>query len=281
MTYHSHLYYGGPGSGKTYMLVSSFWNVDTHKQLRNGRLLLFGRETNEALLEEIPDKLIKRFVSPVEEPLQFVDDFELYMRAVVAEARKGTGPEVLAIDGYSEWNAVFMLEHQARYGVGDKWAGWRAAKDKFIASVQMLNPTTLKAHVLGTARVTERKKGVVNKQGDVVVEADPDWMDFKYYPAMEGWAKENLPHYFGLVSYVDADPGPVTDLEGKVRQGTHHKYYMVPSETGFWVKNWWEREWFIANMPPLLTNPKFDDILGALESAKTKTAALREARSAK
>lgn len=274
----SHLYYGPPNGGKTWALVTSFWDPDKKVQTRDGRLLLFGREDNPALLEPVPANLIKRFVSPLESPLKFMEDFTAYMMAVCAQARKGKGVEVLCLDGFSEWNSIFMLEHTKAFGSSDRWAGWRAAKDQFLGAIQMLNPNELKAHVLATARVAAKKHDVKSSSGDLIVEGDPDWMESKYFPAMDGWMRDNLSYYFNLVSFVDSDPGPVLNpTTGKPEDGTHHKYYMKTSAQ-FLVKNVWEREWQLAGMPAYLTNPRFDDILGKIEEAKLKAAAVLAGR---
>lgn len=264
MTYQSHLYYGGPNAGKTWALVTAFWDPDTKKQIRDGRLLLFGREDNPALLEGIPDKLVKRFVSPIEKPLSFVAEFSTYMRAALASARSG-GPEVYGMDGLSEWNFVYMLEHATAYGISDKWAGWRAAKDQFLGLIQMLHPNELKAHVLATARVASKKKDTP------AVEGDPDWVDSKYFPAMDGWMRDHVSHYFNLVSYVDEEFALIKGADNKTREESVHRYYMKGS-TQFLVKNVWQREWRKANMPDYLTNPKFDDIMKSIEDAQAKAA---------
>src|SRR3990167_1609693 len=101
------------------------------------------------------------------------------MMAVLAQARKGKGVEVLGLDGFTEWSVVHSLEHTKAFGTSDKWAGWRAAKDAFLGVVQMLNPNELKAYVLATARVTAKKKDVKDSGGGVLVEGDPDWMESK------------------------------------------------------------------------------------------------------
>ncbi len=62
MLHISTLLYGGPGVGKTALATSSFWDYKKREPIegRNGRLLLIGREENDAL--GIPDEFIVRFL---------------------------------------------------------------------------------------------------------------------------------------------------------------------------------------------------------------------------
>ena len=69
----SALFYGGPGAGKTRMLASSMFDFKTGKVIRNGRMLMFGRERNISVARRLPPEMIKRFVSPVDQPDKFVD----------------------------------------------------------------------------------------------------------------------------------------------------------------------------------------------------------------
>ena len=43
------LLYGGPGAGKTALLVSAFYYWKAGKELCKGKLVTFGRENNPAL----------------------------------------------------------------------------------------------------------------------------------------------------------------------------------------------------------------------------------------
>ena len=262
MTNISMLLYGGPGVGKTALAVSAFWDWKRKKQIRDGRLLLFGCESNPAL--EVPEKLIKRFVSPESNPVKFSEDFMLYMRAAVREAAKNKGPEVFVFDGFSEWDVLWSLDTELRNKGALGFYGRK--KDEFIAFVQLRNPEVLGAHVIGTARVTERKKGIRGRDGSYLVEPDPEYLEFKYIPAMQGWAKENLPHYFSYVFYMETDIGPVKLPSGKIiPKAPVHKVYTLPTGD-FWVKNIKEHLWVPAGLADNLTNPSFDDILSILEN---------------
>ena len=87
----STLLYGGPGVGKTALATSSFWDFRKREPVegRNGRLLLIGREENDAL--GIPDENIVRFPLPQNDPLTFAQDFELYLRALNSPNGKEAG----------------------------------------------------------------------------------------------------------------------------------------------------------------------------------------------
>ena len=267
----SWLLYGLYGSGKTATAVSAFWDWKRQKLIRDGRWLLFGREENKAL--HVPEKYIKRFVSPAENPLRFVEEFEKYMRAVVFSARKGGTPEVFVFDGFTEWNALFLSEHLTAKG-DTGFARFGEAKDRFFQFMQFINPEELRAHVIGTARVDEKKRGVKSKTTGEVVGADPDFIDFKHIPNMTGWARNNLGNYFGMVLYVDSDPGKVKLPDGRIRDGELHKVYFLPTEdTNAYVKNWYSWAWQLSSLPNFLTNPTFDDMLASIKQAETEAAA--------
>ena len=246
------LFYGDAGSGKSAIGVSAFWDFKTGKKLREGRWLLIGQEDNDAL--GVPEELIRRFVSPKEDMLKFARDFSLYLEAAVAAARKPNAPEVYVIDSLSEWNHLFLFEHVKSAPSADKWDKYMEAKDRFMAAVQTLDPRVLHAHIIATARVDVRKKGIMAKRktdsGSVSEVAGDDpgyWSDFKYVPAMEGWPRKNMSHYFDIVSYVEADVADLKMPDGKIRRGTAHNYYFVPAGDSL-VKNRWEHQWLAA--PP-------------------------------
>ena len=82
MLHISTLLYGGPGVGKTSLGVSSFWDFMKREPVpgKNGRLLLIGREENDAL--GIPEENIVRFPLPQSDPIKFAKDFEAYLKAL-------------------------------------------------------------------------------------------------------------------------------------------------------------------------------------------------------
>lgn len=268
------LLYGMYGSGKSPTAVSAFWDWKRKKQIRDGRWLLFGREENLAL--GVPEELKRRFTSPAGNPLKFVEEFEVYMKAAIAQARKG-GPEVYVFDGFTEWNALFLWEHQQAKGDADYWDKWRAAKDRFFQFMQFIHPAELKAHVIGTARVDEKRRGTKSKRG-ADIPGDPDYIEFKHIPAIAGWARLNLGNYFGVVGYMESVPGRIVLPDGRSVRGAEHRLYLVPSEdTNAMTKNWWEFEWMMAGKPEYLSNPTFDEIVEEIEDAQRKSlAAIQE-----
>ena len=268
----SFLFYGDAGSGKTAMGVSAFWDYKKLKQVRDGRLITFGREGNDAL--DVPEELVKRFRSPTADPMKFLTDFNTYMAALIVQLEKGQGPEVIVLDGWTEGNQALLYEYEQRGGDGDKWAKYEEAKDSFFAYQRALDPQEFNIFVIATARVDEKKKGILSRRTGEVTGADPDYMQgYKYIPAMVGWAKKNMAHYYDIVSYVEGEPGHVKDSKGNTRAATLHQYNMI--QTGdFLVKNRWEHKWLTTGQPDRLTNPLFDDMIGKLETANEKYAEL-------
>ena len=253
------LLYGGPGAGKTDLGVSSFFDIDEEKLIRDGRLLYIGGEFNPSY--KIPEANVRRFVSPVNDPHSFVDTFVSYLRKVAVDARKGQKLGAIVIDGFTEFNVLF----QHTFGGDpdkDKFKKWDGLKDKIIEALNLLDPIELGCHVIATARVGERRKGVKSKEGDVTG-ADPTYMDFKYFPEMDGWARKNLPHYFNFVLYVDQDTGTVNN---KPNMPTH-VLYTLGGGGDYWVKNQYERQWIKRNLPSKLVNASFDDFLALVGKA--------------
>ena len=87
----STLLYGGPGVGKTALAVSSFWDFLKREPIegRNGRLLLIGREENDAL--GVPEENIVRFPLPQNNPIKFnINDGNLVLFFITDYCRKYT-----------------------------------------------------------------------------------------------------------------------------------------------------------------------------------------------
>ena len=255
------LVYGPFGAGKTALGVSSFWDWRRQKQIRNGRLVLIGSEGNPAL--GVPEELIKRFRVEAGKTAEFVKAFETALKAWVMLARRRQGLEALVVDGFSELGAVFETFRGDE--TTDKWTAWRELKDAVIRITQYLTPEELGCHIIGTARVMKRRQGIKDKTDDVVKGADPDWFDSEYYPAMEGWARENLGHYFNLVAYMNADTKEVR-REGKRVTEAVHRLHLI-RDGRYAIKNVWAHGLIGHGLPTVLDNPAFDDLLGLLERA--------------
>lgn len=258
----SALVYGPPAAGKTRFGLSAMYDFAEHKVIRNGRLLLFGRETNRSLIRRLPEECVKRFISPADNPSEFVDQFQKYLKAAYSQAVKGEGPEVFVLDGWTELDVLFS--HIKPESDRETLKHFGRVKDNFIAAIQLLDPEVLRAHIITTARPAERKKGI-NGVGQ-----DPEYLDFQYIPAMSGWAKQNISHYSDLVMYMEADVELVKKPGGKVGKGPVHKLYTVP-EGDFWVKNVWEEEWVAAEYPSTLKNATFDDVLTRITTLQAET----------
>jgi hypothetical protein len=262
----SQLVYGGPGSGKTYYTTSAFWDHREKKQIREGRLLLMGRESNPAL--DIPEELIRRFPFDETKPTEASKAFNDYLRKVMLEVRKGKSLGALAVDGFTEFTINF---EQGHFDPNDKFKMYDQMKRSLISDIQLMNPTDSGMYILGTARVGEWRKAIESRSTGAKTGGDPEWMDtFKYWPEMPGWAKRNLSHYFNLVNFVDLDIGrrQVLKRGGKAgetveRKVPVHNLYML-GVGNFWVKNCWEEDYISAGQPDYLTNPMFDDVLNVL-----------------
>ena len=96
-------FYAHGGGGKTTMLVSSMANIYTGELLRpRGIWVQIGQEENPALQELIPAKNIKRFVVDPLNPHAMATDLITFLKALRVEAGKGTSPDILLFDGYTE-----------------------------------------------------------------------------------------------------------------------------------------------------------------------------------
>ena len=259
--------FGGPGAGKTAFIVSSFWDWKARKQIRNGRLVVFGQEERDNSLD-IPKELIVRFASPITEPLKAIDQMDKWLRKVnsLAAANSPERLEVIAFDGYSEWNDDVLHEHREKNPTDrDKWAKFDYAKEELQSILRLMDPLDLNAYILSTARVTRRRKAIKDKKGDTLVEADPEWMDdWDYFPAMSGWARDNIGHKQEFVLYMEAGE-LMTPPKGKPY--VPHLLHMVPTGK-FWIKHKRLDLWLEAGQPNYLTNSTFDDMLSRLEKVR-------------
>lgn len=253
----STLLYGGPGVGKTALATSAFWDFKKREPVagRTGRLLLIGREENDAL--GIPDEFIVRFPLPEENPLSFATEFETYLRALNSRRGQEAGITDIVIDGFTELCYDFTYAYREQHDPRDQFEVYREWQRSFIRFMQLLHPKALNANVVGTARVAELRKGTTSNRG-TAVKGDPEWMDdFKYYPSMEGWARHNMGHYFNMVMYLDQDT-ETRILGGKPVKVPVHVAHMLGGGD-YWTKNIFAHMW--GDQPPTLVNAQW----GALE----------------
>ena len=278
MNRHSFLLDGGPGTGKTATAVSAFYDWKRKKQIRNGRLIVIGDEPlNESL--GLPDELVRRFTSPSDKPLKFLDDLDSYLKKFIETNRTAKGDkhvEVMVFDGASELITAILHEHQQKNPASkDKWAKFDEAKERFIDIMQYLSPHESGAHLIMTARVDQRKRALETKDGKIITPGDPAWMeDFEYVPAAEGWTRKNIGHYFPFVFYMDYGKGVMKLPDGKLKDVVTHDIYLLPSpKLAAWVRNNYEYPWLQKGLPERLTNPDFDTILNLVEKAASGGAA--------
>ncbi len=145
----STLLYGGPGVGKTSLGVSSFWDYMKREPVpgKNGRLLLIGREENDAL--GIPEENIVRFPLPQNDPIKFAKDFETYLKAL--NSPKGQEAKVtdIVIDGFTELCYDFTYAYRESNDPRDQFEVYREWQRAFINFMQLLHPKSLNANVIG------------------------------------------------------------------------------------------------------------------------------------
>jgi hypothetical protein len=201
------LSWGPYGGGKTVFGCSSFVDPLTGEPVegQTGRLLLIGRENNIDI--NVPEECIKRFKPARPRWMKFIEDLEDYLRAAGAVAAKdikdGThiGPSNFVFDGWSELQNDFLFAFEEANPNADGWARWDAWKHKFMALQTLLDPDILNANVFSTARVSEFKEPIKTKEGGTK-RRDPLWMEeYDYYPAIDGWARLQLGHYFQHIVY--------------------------------------------------------------------------------
>ena len=257
----STLLYGGPGVGKTPFGVSSFFDWKTGTELANGRLISFGREYNPALA--VPEKFQKlgdislRFRSPSLDDFDWVDQFRAVVNGLLKNARDGNCLDALVIDGMSEFDLLYEMVHDEKFGGEDKFAKWNDLMSELLAIMQRLDPDELGCHVFVTARVMERKRE--RRSARSTIAGDPSYVDYDYYPSLRGGFRLHFPHYFNMVLYMETQLRMVTGGDYVGQKLPAHILNMV--RTGdFYVKNVWEYAWLKAGEPLQLVNPSFADV---------------------
>ena len=279
--YFAQLVYGPAGAGKTDYTTSAMWDHKKQVMTRNGIWITFGREGNAAYaIPQIRGEDIKagkggnlRLTVPELDAIAFADHFSsacklIYtMNRAAIKAAKPVPFEAVVVDGLTEFDMLFEQAYRAAYPGEvsiNKYAVWNALLGRCIAAMQLLDPIELQAYVLVTARVSERRKGIVNKQTEAVSGADPDFITTRNVPAMNGQFRDMFPHYFALVNYVE------TEVEARMEGGKQtkaptHTLTMLAQDSDFLIKNQWERQWLARNKPRQLKNTSFDEVLAIIE----------------
>ena len=257
----STLLYGGPGTGKTALAVSSFWDWRKHKRIANGKLITFGGEDNPALM--IPEECRQtdkgtslRLTSPMLDETAFLEQFDLITRRLVLDAREGNNLDVLVIDGLSEFDLLFE-ETYGGAGEGSSFAKWGALLSQMFSMMMRLSHTSLGCHVIMTARVMEKKSGQQAKQSTVA--GDPDWVDFDYYPSMRGSFRLHLPHYFNLVLYMEQKQVRVAEGPRAGESVPAHIVNLV-RHGKFYVKNVWQHQLLASKEETQIINPMWPSL---------------------
>ena len=234
--------------GKTRFGVSAFWDFTTSQPIRKGVWVKIGAEDNIAL--DIPDKFVKRFASDSESPLRFISELKVFLKRVILDGRKGKGLEVIVLDGFTEWLVNFETGYGKVYGGDDKWGLWRELKSEFIQLMQLIKPADTGAWLIATARLKRAS------------ESDPEWMEEKFVPSMDGWAKDNIGYYFDAVLYMS-----IQERNEKGKLIPDYSLYMLPRK-GYWIKDVWGERWMELGLPNPVKNPSFEQVKGMLEGEK-------------
>ena len=256
------MFYGGPGSGKTSLVVSSWWDYIAEQPIEGtkGRLLLIGGERNRNL--GLPDDMVVRFPIDPDKPMAFMDDLIRWLKRAHLQVNKPDPITHIGFDGFSEMCYVFIWAAKRTMSGGDTWAIWDTWREKFMEIIMLADPIDLNAHILGTARVQEVKKPKQDSKGNDMP-SDPDWMDFDYGPAMQGWAKLNLGHYFDFVVFMEQG------YSEKVKGGKKTKIPQWDSNWlpggDFWTKNQLAHKWDKLGLGGVLTNLMWPDLITKLE----------------
>lgn len=273
------LVYGPAGSGKTDYCLSAMWDVKTKAFKRPGLYITFGKEGNVAFdsIPVVTTEDIKagkpgriRLSSPRMDDIKFADTFkaictEIYRQAQAAKkAGKSPAYEVIVVDGITEFGMLYEQVFRAVNPSAEKWAVWNTLLSYCISVMQLLDAEELGAYVLVTARVSEKRRGITDRQGNTVG-ADPDFMTSDNVPYMNGQFRDQLPHYFSMVNYIKTEVKAVK--EGASGQDVRpvHSIRMVATDSDFLVKNQWEREWLAAKKPRELPNADFDNVIKIIE----------------
>ncbi len=249
------LLYGMGGAGKTPLAVSSFWDWKRGRKICNGKYITFGAEDNPALM--IPEEFRHtdkgtslRLTSPLLDSTAFLTEFDRVTRRFVLDAEEGHPIDVLVIDGLTEFDLLF---EETYADTGDNFAKWNALLSQMYSMMLRTSHNVMGCPVIMTARVMERKKGTQSRT--MTIGGDPGFVDYDYYPSLRGSFRLQLPHYFGLVLYLET-------AQEKLQDGRVVPTHIVNMyRTGdFFVKNQFEYAWIKAGKAAKLVNPDWPDL---------------------
>ena len=266
----STLLYGGPGAGKTSLACSSFYDYNKGKIIANGKLITFGGEDNPAL--EIPEECrvigdkgtSLRLVSPKLDSRGFADTFHLVLLKIMDDAKKGNPLDVLVIDGLSEFDLLY--ETTSSLEGFDKWG---ELLDRMFATMTLANHNVLGCQVIMTARVAEKRSARPGKSPGLATSNDPQHQNFDYYPSLRGQFRLHLPHYFGMVLYLETVQALAKDGPYKGKFVPKHITNVVRTGS-FYVKNQWEHKWLNQGLPLALENVTWPGLWAMLTQVNTK-----------
>jgi|TARA_R110002020_G_scaffold68444_6_gene179176 hypothetical protein len=271
-----YLLYGPPGSGKTSFAVSAMWDWAKKEKLRDGRIVFIGRERNDYL--HIPDEFTHTSSGlplAVKAPLldsdvdvkdydKWLKTLEMLTRSLIRDAQQGkeNRPEVLVIDGWSEFGNLYE-NTEARQRM-DGMARWGSLLHETYSLVQRLDPIALEMAIVTTARIGEKRKAKVSKRGDTFVPGDPEYVNSEYVPAFRGQMRFQLPYNFSNMWYMQTEVRRVTntksDYYGRMMPTRAMHVLKVDEDHIFDIKNQAEHEWLDAGYAPILYNALFEDV---------------------
>ncbi len=196
--------------------------------------------------------MIRRFAPPadINTTIQFFTDLVNYLRGLRAAAYRGEGVTDVVFDSLTELGTIYTWAYDLVRSPNDQWETYREWKKAFVTVMQLLNAHELRANVFTIGHVAEYRKPGRTKSG-VEVKGDPDWMaDFKYHPAVEGWARYKIGHYLDFVVYMEEDKKTEVSGGKKIIVPVYKSYWLADSDVR--VKNKLAHRWTAAGYPPVL-----------------------------
>ena len=253
----SQLVYGAPGAGKSHYCISAFWDFKQNKAIRDGVLLTFGRE--DSALYGLPSSMVRTFSVPALDNMTWFADFTEYCDRLAQEAQAGRHKDVIVIDGLSEFDLLYEEAYTNVYDSKDKFAKFEALMSDTLGLMQRLDPRILGAHVLATARITDKRKS--RQSRNVTLPGDPDWVEAEHFPAFRGKFRYELGHYFDFLFFVDSETA--LHAETGQRRPVHILHTIRTGD--YLIKNRLEEKWLDAGKPTEFTNATFDAVYKVIE----------------
>ena len=247
--------YGQGGSGKSFIGTSAIVDHETDELIApKGLWIQIGQERNPNL--HVPEANIKRFNVDVLQPHACITGVIDYLKSLQVAAAKGQVADVIFFDGYTELDILIGYVHDMQPLENDKWSEWRYRKTIMTAVTQILDSAVLGCDIITTARVGQLKKGVTDRRTGETTGADPDFVNSRYFPQMDGWMRYNLPSYHDWCFYLE--------VEDSINGAIHRMH--LTQDGDFFIKNGLSHRWK-KPLPNHLDNASFQQLKQVLDHA--------------